>query len=129
MGAVLAGREAAWGCRLSQDTPTTSPLRRQLERLGRRRPTRRALAASDDGVAVFVSLAVWAELGGCRRFSRSMHVVGHLEVVVLFRYLDSQALSSSSDELDVSTAEWSFGGQHPGVGDLGAAGPRARRGR
>jgi transposase len=60
------------------------PLRRQLERFGRRQPGCRALIDAHYGVGPITSVAVWAELGDCRRFSRSMQVVRHtgLDVTV-----------------------------------------------
>ncbi len=60
------------------------PLRRDLERFGRRQPACRALAEAHYGIGPLTAVAVWAELGDCRRFSRSMQAVRHtgLDVTV-----------------------------------------------
>jgi transposase len=53
------------------------PLRAQLARFAGRQHACRALAAAHYGVGPVTSLAVWTELGDCRRFSRSDQVVRH----------------------------------------------------
>jgi len=60
------------------------PLRADLERFGRRQPACKALIAAHYGIGPLTAVVVWAELGDCRRFSRSMQVVRHtgLDVTV-----------------------------------------------
>jgi transposase len=60
------------------------PLRAELERFGRRQPACKALAAAHYGIGPLTAVVVWAELGDCRRFSRSTQVVRHtgLDVTV-----------------------------------------------
>ena len=60
------------------------PLRQELQRFGRRQPACRALADAHYGIGGLIAVAVWSELGDCRRFSRSMQVVRHsgLDVTV-----------------------------------------------
>jgi transposase len=60
------------------------PLRRQLQRFAARQPACRALADAHYGIGPLIALIIWAELGDCRRFSRSMQVVRHagLDVTV-----------------------------------------------
>ena len=60
------------------------PLRRQLCRFSSRQPACRALAEAHYGVGPLTAVIAWAELGDCRRFSRSMQVVRHsgLDVTV-----------------------------------------------
>jgi len=53
------------------------PLRAQLARFAQRQPACRTLIAEHFGVGPITSLAVWSELGDCRRFSRSDQVVRH----------------------------------------------------
>lgn len=53
------------------------PLRAQLARFAGHQPACRALAGAHFGVGPVTSLAVWTELGDCRRFSRSDQVVRH----------------------------------------------------
>jgi transposase len=74
-----AGRQrVAVGYRMIDATDAeVTPLRRQLERFGRRQPACRALIDTHYGVGPITSVALWAELGDCRRFSRSMQVVRH----------------------------------------------------
>lgn len=60
------------------------PLRADLERFGRRQPACKALIAAHYGIGPLTAVVVWAELGDCRRFTRSMQVVRHtgLDVTV-----------------------------------------------
>ena len=60
------------------------PLRADLERFARRQPACKALTATHYGIGPLTAVVVWAELGDCRRFSRSMQVVRHtgLDVTV-----------------------------------------------
>jgi transposase len=52
-------------------------LRDELARFARRQPACRHLIADHYGVGPLTSVAVWSELGDCRRFSRSDQVVRH----------------------------------------------------
>jgi transposase len=60
------------------------PLRAQLQRFGMRQPACRALIEATYGIGGLTAVAVWSELGDCRRFSRSKQVVRHtgLDVTV-----------------------------------------------
>jgi transposase len=60
------------------------PLRRQLIRFASAQPACRALIDQYYGVGPLSAVVIWAELGDCRRFSRSMQVVRHtgLDVTV-----------------------------------------------
>jgi len=53
------------------------PLRVELARFAAHQPACRALIAAHYGVGPITALAVWTELGDCRRFSRSDQVVRH----------------------------------------------------
>ena len=61
-----------------------SPLKEQLQRFGVRQPACRALVEHHYGIGGLLAVAVWSELGDCRRFSRSDQVVRHtgLDVTV-----------------------------------------------
>lgn len=61
-----------------------SPLRADIARFGRRQPACKALAGAHFGIGPLTAVVVWAELGDCRRFSRSAQVVRHtgLDVTV-----------------------------------------------
>ena len=60
------------------------PLRAQLQRFARRQPACRALIEAHYGIGALTAVAVWSELGDCRRFTRSLQAVRHsgLDVVV-----------------------------------------------
>jgi transposase len=64
-------------------TAASDPLRAQIAALGRRQPGCRALRAYY-GIGAVTSVAIWAELGDCRRFSSSDDAVRHtgLDVTV-----------------------------------------------
>lgn len=53
------------------------PLKADLERFARRQGGCRALQASQFGVGWLTSVAIWAELGDCRRFGSSRQAVRH----------------------------------------------------
>lgn len=60
------------------------PLKEQLGRFGMRQPACRALVDANYGIGGLLAVAVWSELGDCRRFSRSDQAVRHtgLDVTV-----------------------------------------------
>jgi transposase len=60
------------------------PLKRDLQRFGARQPACRALANAHYGIGGLLAVAIWSELGDCRRFSRSRQAVRHtgLDVAV-----------------------------------------------
>ena len=60
------------------------PLQADLQRFGTRQPACKALVAAHYGIGGLLAVAVWSELGDCRRFSRSDQVVRHtgLDVTV-----------------------------------------------
>ncbi len=53
------------------------PLKKQIESFGRRQPACQALARAHYGIGPLIAVFVWAELGDCRRFCRSLQVVRH----------------------------------------------------
>jgi transposase len=65
-------------------TVEAQPIKRDLQRFGRRQPGRRALVEAQYGIGGLLAVAIWSELGDCRRFTRSMQVVRHsgLDVTV-----------------------------------------------
>jgi transposase len=58
------------------------PLRAQITRFGTCQPACRALVAAQFGIGGLTAVAIWSELGDCRRFSRSMQVVRHAGIDV-----------------------------------------------
>jgi transposase len=81
-----AGRQrVATAYRMIEATDAEAqPLKRQLTRFGERQPACRALVAGHYGIRGLIAVAVWSELGDCRRFTRSLQVVRHtgLDVTV-----------------------------------------------
>ena len=53
------------------------PLKQDLQRFGTCQPACRALVEAHYGIGGLIAVAVWSELGDCRRFSRSMQAVRH----------------------------------------------------
>jgi transposase len=62
----------------------SEPLKKDLQRFGTRQPACRALVDAVYGIGGLTAVAVWSELGDCRRFSRSDQAVRHtgLDVAV-----------------------------------------------
>ena len=60
------------------------PLKEQLQRFGMRQPACRALVDANYGIGGLLAVAIWCELGDCRRFRRSDQAVRHagLDVTV-----------------------------------------------
>jgi transposase len=58
------------------------PLRAALTRFGTRQPACRALVREHFGIGGLTAVAIWSELGDCRRFRRSMQVVRHAGIDV-----------------------------------------------
>ena len=65
-------------------TVESQPIKRALQRFGQRQPGCRALVDAQYGIGGLLAVAIWSELGDCRRFTRSMQVVRHsgLDVTV-----------------------------------------------
>jgi transposase len=65
-------------------TVESQPIKRALQRFGQRQPGCRALVDDQYGIGGLLAVAIWSELGDCRRFTRSMQVVRHsgLDVTV-----------------------------------------------
>ena len=53
------------------------PLAARIRAFGRRHPATRALAEAHYGIGPLVAVAVWAELGDCRRFAKADAAVRH----------------------------------------------------
>jgi transposase len=80
---LAARRRIAAGYAMIDATDTLAlPLRAELTRFGQRQPACRALVAAHFGVGGLTAVAIWSELGDCRRFSRSMQVVRHAGIDV-----------------------------------------------
>ncbi len=53
------------------------PLKTDMTRFGTRQPACRALVDAHYGIGGLLSVAIWSELGDCRRFTRSEQAVRH----------------------------------------------------
>jgi transposase len=65
-------------------TDDMAEIREQIATIGRRQPACRALQAAHYGVGPLTSVAIWSEMGDCRRFHSSDDAVRHagLDVTV-----------------------------------------------
>ena len=66
------------GYRMIDLTDTEAqPLKKALTRFGTRQPACKALVEAQYGIGGLIAVAVWSELGDCRRFSRSDQAARH----------------------------------------------------
>ena len=72
---------------------SAEPLQAELTRFGKRQPACRALVAAHYGIGGLTAVAVWSELGDCRRFRRSMQVVRHTGFDVTVDHSDRRRAS------------------------------------
>jgi transposase len=84
------------------------PLRAQLERFARRQPACKALAAAHYGIGPLTAVVVWAELGDCRRFSRSMQVVRHTGLDVTVDSSDRHRAGGHLSRQGPETLRWAL---------------------
>jgi transposase len=82
------------------------PLRRDLQRFGARQPACRALAEAHYGIGGLIAVAVWSELGDCRRFSRSMQVVRHTGLDITVDASDRRRASGFLSRQGPETLRW-----------------------
>src|SRR6266545_2200142 len=84
------------------------PLRADLARFGRRQPACKALAAAHYGIGPLTAVVVWAELGDCRRFSRSMQVVRHTGLDVTVDASDRRRAGGYLSRQGPETLRWAL---------------------
>jgi transposase len=83
-------------------------LKRELQRFGRRQPACRALVAGNYGIGGLTAVAVWSELGDCRRFSRSDQVVRHTGLDVAVDASDRHRASGYLTRQGPPTLRWAL---------------------
>lgn len=83
-------------------------LKRALQRFGARQPACRALAEAHYGIGGLIAVAVWSELGDCRRFSRSMQVVRHTGLDVTVDASDRRRASGFLSRQGPETLRWAL---------------------
>jgi len=84
-------------------TIESRPLKADLQRFGQRQPGCRALVDNQYGIGGLLAVAIWSELGDCRRFSRFLQVVRHAGIDV------------TVDSSDVHQASGHLSHQGPGI--------------
>jgi transposase len=84
------------------------PLKEQLTRFGMRQPACRALADSQYGIGGLLAVAVWSELGDCRRFSRSDQAVRHTGLDVAVDASDLRRAGGFLSRQGPATLRWAL---------------------
>jgi transposase len=83
-------------------------LKRDLQRFGHRQPACRALVDANYGIGGLTAVAVWSELGDCRRFSRSLQVVRHTGLDVTVDASDRHRASGYLTRQGPPTLRWAL---------------------
>jgi transposase len=84
------------------------PLRAELARFGTRQPACRALVGQHFGIGGLTAVAIWSELGDCRRFARSMQVVRHAGIDVSVDMSDARRASGYLSHQGPSILRWAL---------------------
>jgi transposase len=85
-----------------------APLKEQLTRFGMRQPACRALVDSQYGIGGLLAVAVWSELGDCRRFSRSDQAVRHTGLDVAVDSSDLRRAGGFLSRQGPATLRWAL---------------------
>jgi transposase len=84
------------------------PLKKELPRFGARQPACRALADAQYGIGGLIAVAVWSELGDCRRFSRSEQAVRHTGLDVSVDASDRRRAGGFLSRQGPQTLRWAL---------------------
>jgi transposase len=84
------------------------PLKRDLQRFGARQPACRALVEAQYGIGGLIAVAVWSELGDCRRFSRSQQAVRHTGLDVTVDASDRRRAGGFLSRQGPETLRWAL---------------------
>jgi transposase len=104
-----ARQRVAAGYRMIDATDAEAqPLKRELQRFGSRQPACRALVDAQYGIGGLIAVAVWSELGDCRRFSRSLQVVRHTGLDVTVDASDRRRASGFLSRQGPETLRWAL---------------------
>ena len=105
-----AGRQRITvGYRMIDATDTEAmPLKKELQRFGARQPACRALADAQYGIGGLIAVAVWSELGDCRRFSRSEQAVRHTGLDVSVDASDRRRAGGFLSRQGPQTLRWAL---------------------
>jgi transposase len=85
-----------------------SPLKQRLDRFGKRQPACRALVDAHYGIGGLTAVAVWSELGDCRRFSRSLQAVRHTGLDVAVDSSDQRRAGGYLTRQGPATLRWAL---------------------
>ena len=97
------------GYRMIDATDTEAqPLKRDLQRFGVRQPACRALVDAQYGIGGLIAVAVWSELGDCRRFSRSEQAVRHTGLDVTVDASDRRRAGGYLSRQGPETLRWAL---------------------
>jgi transposase len=106
---AAARQRIATGYRMIDATDAEAlPLKRDLTRFGLRQPACRALAAAHYGIGGLIAVAVWSELGDCRRFTRSDQVVRHTGLDVTVDASDRRRANGYLSRQGPETLRWAL---------------------
>lgn len=84
------------------------PLKADLQRFGQRQAGCRALVDAQYGIGGLLAVAIWSELGDCRRFARSDQVVRHTGLDVTVDSSDRRRASGFLSRQGPETLRWAL---------------------
>lgn len=84
------------------------PLKKDLQRFGERQPACRALVDAQYGIGGLLAVAVWSELGDCRRFKRSEQAVRHTGLDVTVDSSDRRRAGGHLSRQGPQTLRWAL---------------------
>jgi transposase len=97
------------GYRMIDATEVESqPLKKQLQRFGTKQPGCKALVEAQYGIGGLIAVAVWSELGDCRRFSRSEQAVRHTGLDVSVDSSDRRRAGGFLSRQGPETLRWAL---------------------
>jgi transposase len=104
-----ARQRIAAGYRMIDATDAeATPLKHALQHFGQHQPACRALVDAQYGIGELLAVAVWSELGDCRRFSRSMQVVRHSGLDVTVDASDRRRARGDRSRQGPETLRWAL---------------------
>jgi transposase len=83
-------------------------LKRDLQRFGHRQRACRALVEANYGIGGLIAVALWSELGDCRRFSRSEQAVRHTGLDVSVDSSDQRRAGGFLSRQGPQTLRWAL---------------------
>ena len=84
------------------------PLKKDLQRFGTKQPACKALVEAQYGIGGLIAVAVWSELGDCRRFSRSEQAVRHTGLDVSVDSSDRRRAGGFLSRQGPQTLRWAL---------------------